>query len=67
MSKSLTEYCDICKFEHYPLEFYREWWMKYGDKYKEQPHSKKALKVTKQSAQLLRYKAIIDRHGVRRE
>ena len=60
-------YCEVCKVRHFPLEWYREWIMLHGDKYKEQPHSKKKLKVTKQSAQILRWRAIVERHGVRRE
>ena len=63
----LWQYCDICKCKHLPIEVYRDWLLKHGDKYKEQPHSKKKLKITKQSAQILRWRAIVDRHGTRRE
>ena len=60
------EYCDICKHKHYPVALYRTWLLEHGDRYKELPHGKKK-KITRVSEQILRWRAIVERHGVRRE
>ena len=61
-SERLWNYCEICKHFHYPVEVYRRWLLKHGDKGKV---FKSSGRKSRQQEQIERWRGIVERHGTR--